>query len=291
MKVGTCALIAGACIAAAAVIGTYRDTARPAAGRTIDRYHVLAMDFHVHSFPFSWSTMSVFDTIVDARHQGLDAVVLTPHNHVWVARVGAWFSRAIGGPMVVEGEEITAPVYHMLAVGTHDTIPSTLSAAETIAAIHRQGGVAIAAHPYPGAWPAYDEAALRTLDASEIVRPDSRRSEKAAAELREFFGRGQFAAIGASDYHGLGPVGYGRTYVFVEETSPQGVVDAIRARRTITYDGARAYGDPQLIALAAANNAQPPDGPAFPAPDALAVFSRIAPLIAFAALLLFNRSR
>jgi hypothetical protein len=286
----SCALIVGVCLAAAAVVGTSIDTGRAPAGRTLDRYHVLATDFHVHSFPFSWSTMSIFDTVIDARHQGLDAVVLTPHNHQWVARVGEWFSRVIGGPIVIVGEEITAPHYHMLAVGTHDTIPPTLSAADTIAAIHGQGGVAIAAHPYPHSWPAYDEAALRTLDGSEIVRPDSRTSDEAASTLRAFFARGRFAAIGATDYHGLGPVGYARTYVFAEAPTPQGVIDAIRARRTVAYDGAHAYGDPRFVDLARANGALPRDVPRFPPRDGLSVFSRMTALIAFAALLLFNRS-
>jgi predicted metal-dependent phosphoesterase TrpH len=276
-------------LGAALAAGTWADEARPAGGRTIGEYQVLATDFHVHSFPFSWSTLSVFDTVIDARHQGLDAIALTPHNHLWVAHVGQWFSKAIGGPTVVAGEEITAAGYHMLALGLHDVVPSTLPAAAAIDAIHRQGGVAIAAHPYRKSWPAYDAAALATLDASEIVRPDSRRDERAAAELRTFFARGRFTAIGATDYHGLGPVGYGRTYVFARERSQQGVIDAVRDGRTVVYDGRRAYGDAALIQLAAASGGFPQDGPGFPRRGRLPAFSRLATVLALAGMLLFNR--
>jgi len=284
-----CLLIGCAVLVAALSAGTWTDAARPSSGRTIGEYQMLATDFHVHSFPFSWSTLSVFDTVIDARHQGLDAVALTPHNHVWVARVGQWFSKTIGGPTVVVGEEITAAGYHMLALGIHDAVPSTLSAAAAIDAIHRQGGVAIAAHPFRQSWPSFDAAALATLDASEIVRPDSRRDARAAAELRAFFERGKFTAIGATDYHGLGPVGYGRTYVFARERSQQGVIDAVREGRTVVYDGQRAYGDAALMQLAAASGGFPQEGPEFPRRGPLPIFSRLATVLTLAALLLFNR--
>lgn len=289
MNARRCVVVACIVLMAAAVAGTRVDAARPAAVRSVDAYQLLAVDFHVHSFPFSWSTLSVFDTVIDAHWHGLDAVVLTPHNHIWVARVGDWFSRAIGGPIVVVGEEITAPGYHLLAAGLHETVPPTLTAADAIAAIHAQGGVAIAAHPFRPAWPSYDTRALGTLDGSEIVRPETLHLENLAAELQAFRGRGRFAAVGATDFHGLGPVGAVRTYVFARERSAQGVIDAVRDRRTMAYDGHRWIGDPALIARAVVAGVAPPSSTVFPRRDVLSTFSRLATVLTLAWVLLFAR--
>ena len=44
------------------------------------------------------------------------------HNHVWVSKVGRWFSRREGGPLVLTGEEIVSEHYHLLAIGIDSTI-------------------------------------------------------------------------------------------------------------------------------------------------------------------------
>jgi hypothetical protein len=165
----------------------------------------------------------------------------------------------------------------------------TLTAADAIDAIHRQGGIAIAAHPFRQAWPAYDERAVQTLDGSEVVRGETLRREDLAEELRTFASRGHFAAIGASDFHGLGHVGYVRTYAFARERSPRGILDAVRERRTMAFDGHHWVGDQSLIARARAAGVAAPASPAFPARDALSTFSRLATIATLACLLLFSR--
>jgi len=77
--------------------------------------------------------------------------------------------------------------------------------------------------------------------------------------------------------------------VFARERSEQGVIDAVRDGRTVVYDGERAYGDAALIQLAAASGGFPQDGPEFPRRRPLAIFSRLATVLALAAILLFNR--
>jgi hypothetical protein len=67
-------------LAAAFAAGTWTDRrARPTV-QPIAGYEILAADFHVHSFPFSWSTLSPFDTVIEADRQRLDAIAMTPHN-------------------------------------------------------------------------------------------------------------------------------------------------------------------------------------------------------------------
>src|SRR5262245_13208623 len=85
-------------ILAAIILGTFADPPQPNPPLQIGGYSVLAADFHVHSHPFSWATLSPFDTVAEARRQRLDVIALTPHNHVWVAKVGRWFSKLTSRP-------------------------------------------------------------------------------------------------------------------------------------------------------------------------------------------------
>lgn len=246
------ARITSACLVLVSlVLGTLSDVPRTHAPLTIAGYRVLVADFHVHSFPLSWTPLAPWDTVLEARHEGLDVIAMTPHNHVWVAKVGRWFTQQIGGPTVLVGEEIAAPRYHLLAVGIHDKISWNLSPADAIEEVHRQGGVAIAAHPRKKFWQPYDDRALSELDGTEIQHPLVYATAAGYPEIQAFYGRTHAAAIGDSDYHGIGPMGLCRTYVFARENSVASVIEAIRAKHTVVLDqDARAYGDPELIRLA-----------------------------------------
>ena len=190
--------------------------------------------------------------MLEAERQGLDAIAITAHNEVADAKVSRWFSRLIGGPTVLVGEEILAPDHHVIAVGIDRVVDSRVSVADEADEAHRQGGVAIAAHPMREFWPAFDEAALSRLDGAEICHPLIYRTADDQRTLEAFAARGSFAAIGSSDFHGLSRMGVCRTFVFARENSADAIVDAIRAHHTVVYglDG-QAYGDPALIALAA----------------------------------------
>jgi hypothetical protein len=171
---------------------------------------------------------------------------------VWVAKAGRWFSRIAGGPTVLVGEEIVSPRYHLLAVGIDSAIGWRQSAASAIAEVHRQGGVAIAAHPVSSFWPGYDAEAIRTLDGAEVLHPMAYVDAAAATELQEFYARAGVTAIGDSDYHGLGPMGLCRTLVFARDDSEGAILDALRTGHTVVYDrNGRAFGDPDLIRLVA----------------------------------------
>lgn len=234
----------------AVALGTLSDVPRTHAPLTLGGYRVLTADFHVHSFPLSWGTLAPWDTVLEARHDGLDVIAMTPHNHVWVAYVGRWFSERIGGPTILIGEEIVTPSYHLLGVVIHDAIGWRQPAASAIDEVHRQGGVAIAAHPRKYYWPAYDAAALSKLDGAEIQHPLIYATVHGYAEVQQFFEHAHVAAIGDSDYHGTGPMGICRTFVFAKDDSEASILDAIRAGHTVAIDrDGRAYGESRLIAL------------------------------------------
>jgi hypothetical protein len=281
------ALIAVAVTSIAA--GTLADVPSPSAARMLGGYHVLGGDFHVHSFPSTWSTVSPIGTVLEARHRGLDVIAMTPHDNIWAGKLGAWFSHRIGGPIVIIGEEITAPRYHMIGVGMSKTVPSGMPLGEAIAAVQRQGGVAILAHPYGMEWLADEAPELQALDGAEVVRPESLVNEEAAAKLRAFFSRGSFTAVGSSDFHGIGPIGFARTYVFARERTGPAVIDALREGRTVVYSGDGVFGNAELIALAEQSGGLPHTVPVLPLPGALAWLSRLGILAVLAAVLLVNK--
>ncbi len=215
-------------------------------------YRVLAVDFHTHSSMWSDGALTPWGLVLEARRQGLDAIAITAHNETWDAHVGQRFSRLIGGPIVLVGEEIVQPSYHMIAAGISTTVSFRQSAASAIDEVHAQGGVAIAAHPGRNFWQGFDAAAMQRLDGAELCHPSIFVYEEGQRDLERFAARAPMATIGSSDFHGLGPMGICRTYVFASVATEQGILDGVRAHRTVAYgrDG-RVYGDPALARLAA----------------------------------------
>lgn len=253
--------IGWALVAAGVAIGTIGDTVPERATVELGGYRVLAGDFHSHPAPLSGSPVAAWDMVLEARRQGLDVIAITPQNGALAGRIGRWFAERVGGPIVIAGEELHGPRYHLIALGA-GYLSWRLGAREAIDEIHRQGGLAIAAHPIVEAWPAYDGGTERLLDGAEVMQPIVFVDPARAEELRQFWMRSGAAAIGSSDWHGLGPLGLHRTHLFVREASAAGVFEAIRARRTVVLDGDRAYGEPALVGFAP----QLPRAPERPSP-------------------------
>ncbi len=280
--------VVSACLLLAALAcGTLSDAPPERAPVILGGYRVLAADFHVHSFPLSGSTLAPWDLVVEARRQGLDAIALTGHDNVWEGKAGQWFSRRFGGPIVLVGEEIHSPGHHVIAVGIHRAISWRLGAPAAIDQAHAQGGIGIAAHPLAGSWPAF-EAVLGKLDGAEVAQPTAFVSENDTAQLRQFYERAQVTAIGSSDYHGAGPLGVCRTFVFARSATEQGILEALRAGRTVVFDRGRVFGDPALIRLAREDGrlTEPPAPP--PGRRLLAALSRTCGLLGLIGIVFFG---
>jgi hypothetical protein len=276
------ALLAIACIAGSSE--PVRDPDRI----DIGGYQVLSADFHVHTFPGDWAVAPPWEAMLQARRDGVQVISLAGQNHIWKGRIGRWITDKIGGPIVFVGEEIVTPNYHLLAVGVEETISWRLPAKEAIEGIHSQGGVAIAAHPFESFWPAYDVGAMQILDAAEILHPGARTRAGLDEQLKAFALRGHPAAIGDSDWR-FGPIGWCRTYLFVRESSEQGVLDAIRNHRTVVYDRGEWFGDKELIVLARRDGRLAYEVER--SGDGLALFSRLVGVIALFGLIVFGRAR
>lgn len=220
-------------------------------------YSVLAVDFHVHSFPGD-GVLPPWDLAVEARRRHLDAIALTNHNSTHSWRLAQWLAGIIprgGAAMVIPGEELTSDGYHLAVIGVIAPIDWRQPAASAAAAAHAAGGVAIAAHPGRHTWRALNAAALAALDGVEVAHPSIHVWDESRRDLAAFYARAlavhpTIAAIGSTDFHHLAPLGLERTYVFARPATEAGILDAIRAGRTVACDGrGEAYGPPELVAM------------------------------------------
>ena len=245
--------VSGALLLIGLLGGTLHRPSRPSEPAERGGYKVVEADFHVHSHAGD-GLLSPFGLVYFARRQGLHAFAITDHNQIFAARAGKWFSELMGGPTVIVGEEITAPDYHLIGVGLTERVTWRQSLAASLSEIHRQGGVAIAAHPGRK----YDQAfgpAIHDLDGAEIMHPLAHANSERATDLRDFYQRGKSAspdlvAVGSSDYHWFNSLGLCRTYVFVRDNEQQEILDALRKGRTVVYDvEGNAFGDAELIKL------------------------------------------
>jgi hypothetical protein len=245
--------IAAIVLLAGIIVGTVADTVPDRTSPRAGEYWVLAGDFHVHAFPGDGALVP-WALREEARRAGLDVFALTNHNNMVAVRLWRQLGGSANGPIVVGGEEITNPAYHLIAVGIGHVVEGTQPAALAVDAVHAQGGVAIAAHPGRRYWNAYDSVMTR-LDGAEVAHPaadtDARmREDLLAFSRRAVAERGHLAAIGSSDVHVVAAMGTCRTYLLVRERTEAGVIDAIRDGRTVAADGeGRLYGDPALVQL------------------------------------------
>jgi predicted metal-dependent phosphoesterase TrpH len=154
-----------------------------------------------------------------ATKTDLRVIAITDHDTIRGA-VEAQSLAASYGLEVIVGEEVSTRDGHLLALYIERPLPPGRPAAQTIAAIHAQGGLAIAAHPYDWMVPSMGSRGLHQyvgqgdakwpLDGIEsfnagVVLPNmNRRAQIAARALG-------LPAIGGSDSHQLATVGYSYT--------------------------------------------------------------------------------
>lgn len=250
-------LFAVVLLAAGLGLGTLTDDVPSHPRVAVDGYEVLSGDFHVHAF-IGDGGIAPWMFQRQAARVGLDAVAITNHNQTFAARLGRWAARDSSGPLMLVGEEITGRDFHLIAVGIEQPVNWDQPARDAIADVHRQGGIAIAAHPLPG-FQGYDEDALAALDGLEAAYSVST-NRRLARAFDEFYHRTlvrnpDVAVIGSTDFHTDGPLGACRTYVLVKERSPAGVLEAVRGGRTAGYcesnppGRSRLHGRPEIVRL------------------------------------------
>ena len=198
---------------------------------------ILAADLHVHPFPGD-GALGVPQLQREARRRGLDVIALTGHNNQAGWLMGQLLGKTARDVIVLPGQEVTAPDFHLAAVGIGAPVDWRLPARDVIAAIHAQGGAAIAAHPLAASWLPTDESVLALLDGAEVAHPERDHGQGERDQLDRFFAAARavnpdLSPVGSSDFHMAAPLGRCRTYLFVDERTADGVVRALRTGRTV----------------------------------------------------------
>lgn len=104
------------------------------------------------------------------------------------------------GPEIVIGSEVSTRDGHVPALFVSRDLPVGLGAADTIAAIHAQGGIAVAAHPYSFALGVGELATSLPFDGIEVLN-GSPFMEIANARAGARCARARKATLGGSDAH------------------------------------------------------------------------------------------
>jgi len=150
-----------------------------------------------------------------ARTPDLRVIAITDHDSIAGAKEAARLARQFG-LTVIMGEEVSTADGHLLALFIETFLPLGRPAAETIAAIHAQGGLAIAPHPFDRSVPSLGRSGLQhdgwDFDAIEgfnagvfwSQRGCNRAAQRAAAAMG-------LPAVGGSDAHTLATIGLGYT--------------------------------------------------------------------------------
>ena len=178
-------------------------------------------DLHIHT-RHSDGVDSASHVLDWAARIGLDVIAITDHDVIDGALVAAAMSRQRPrGPEVIVGEEVSSREGHILALFIEKLVPPDLSASETLDAIHDQGGIAVAAHPYwrtagvdykGRAYGLGERIRELDFDAIEVVNggftPSMIGANRRAASVAATLGR---TTVGGSDAHVKHALGWGHT--------------------------------------------------------------------------------
>lgn len=189
----------------------------------------MLFDLHVHTDLSPCSCMAIEDIVAHAADCGLDGVCITDHDTVGVRhRIAEGFQE--NGLVVVFGMEYTTTQGDFLVFGPVEALPPHLPAELLLKAVHEQGGVAVAAHPFRSLRSA-DEALIRRGLCTAIESLNGRNTSRENAACIQWSRRYDLIQCAGSDAHTLGELG---TYAtrFAEPILTRGdLVAALKAGR------------------------------------------------------------
>src|ERR671920_591864 len=110
----------------------------------------MKFDLHMHTRRYSHDAVSdPFELVKAARAAGLGGIVITEHDYLWPEEELEELRAAAPGLVVLAGIEIAGRGGDRLVYGVTNpfAVPRGTAWPELCREVHRQGGVAVAAHP------------------------------------------------------------------------------------------------------------------------------------------------
>ncbi len=198
-------------------------------------------DMHIHTTASDGTATPRQVLEFAATRTDLAVVAICDHNTNEGALEAEQYAGEYGLEVVV-GQEVESSQGHILGLWTRQLVAPGRTAAETVADIHAQGGLAIAAHPYAPRWwhkhglcrgdtDVYDTVAFDGVEVANSTPLMFAANFRARAYWRA--NRDRLAATGGSDAHMLSVIGTSRT--IFRGTTAEDLRRAIEARETTGY--------------------------------------------------------
>jgi len=195
----------------------------------------MKFDLHMHTRRHSPDSVTdPFELLEAARIVGLDGVVLTEHDYFWPDEELTELRAFAPDLVILSGMEVTGRGGDVLVYGVTDPValPKGIAWPALCREVHRQGGVAVVAHP--NRWGQPFEKLLREpgveFDGIEVMSNNMDADLRAkAVELLKTYPH--FAQLGNSDSHAPETVGCCYTEFDYEIRTAADLVAAIRGRK------------------------------------------------------------
>ncbi len=193
----------------------------------------MRLDLHVHSKFSPDSQTSIEAILKQTQKAGLDGIAITDHNSVQSYFVASKLTKDLGLDLIiVPGAEISTSEGHLIVLGTHNLVPSGLTAVETIEHAHDNGGIVVASHPY-----AFFRQGMRNLQVNRLDAVETYNSKHLFGVSNYLANRSarklNLGVTGGSDSHKVETIGFGYTEVNVADGADvKQILHAIKSCRS-----------------------------------------------------------
>lgn len=263
------ALVAGGASALAQVTKVATDVRTVSAFPRVGSYQVLACDFHMHTV-HSDGKLTSRERVIEAYNYGYDAIAVTDHGKTDAYTSARSLADALGVVLIRGSETGIDGTEHMVVLGVSGNYrprdahrlaeepgQGTAFYRDELRSIDDAGGLVIYAHPHKGfrepvKW-GIQQGIMVGIEVKNFVVGSGWNTVESHGTYCYPFAfdwalENNLALFADSDLHGARtkescPV----TLVFAEEKSSRGVLEAIRARRTVAQFDGMLWGRDELL--------------------------------------------
>lgn len=188
---------------------------------------MIKVDLHLHT-KYSKDCAMPLEVIIDrCVRRGIDCIAVTDHDNI----AGALKVEKLAPFRVIVGEEVKTRQGEIIGLFLKEEVPPGLSARETVARIHQQGGLTCVPHPFDRVRKGRlrEDVLAAIYEQIDIMEAfNSRTTLLRDSEKAEAFGRARNMPLGAgSDSHT--PMEIGGAYVLMPEfDGPADFLDCLR---------------------------------------------------------------